>query len=191
MYYYTVASLPYLQLDGEILVSVEEFRQLCRERLSASDMALLESTKLVPEAADLDGSRRLTPVQQAYYSFEAQLRNELATVRAAKLGWDPEESLRPQANGGASDAELAERAREAFQNDSPYEAERQLDRARWLRLDELEVLHYFDIEKLIVYYLKLQILDRRVHMNAAEGAEVFEEVYDRAALKIEAQNMPL
>jgi hypothetical protein len=191
-YYYTVSTLPYLQLDGEISIAVDEFLDQCRQRLSAEDMELLESSKLVPTPEDLDSRRRSTPAQRAFYRFEAGLRNELVRLRAGKLAWEAEESLRigPGDEDFTGDTEITERAREAFQNESPRDAERQLDRARWHFLDDMEIGHYFDLDKLVVYYLKLLILDRRIHMNAAEGAEGFQAVYDKAALKIETLNMP-
>jgi hypothetical protein len=193
MYYYTVSSLPYLQLDGEITISVEEFLEACRPWLKERDMQALESTRLVPEPEDVHRLESFGNAQRAFYVFEAGLRNELVRLRAASLGWEALDSLVLTADDEdfTGDAEIAERAREAYQQESPLEAERQLDRARWAFLDDLAVGHYFDLDTLVIYYLKLLIMDRRIHMSTAEGTDAFETVYDRAALKIEAQNMAL
>lgn len=193
MYYYTVSSLPYLQLDGEITVSVDGFLETCRPWLTPAHMAALEKTRLVPEPEDLRDLSGTTDAHRAFYTFEAALRNELVKLRAAKLGWDALDSLVTTIDDDdfTGDAEIAERAREAFQQESPLEAERQLDRARWSFLDDLAVGHYFDIDSLVIYFLKLLIMDRRIHMSRAEGTDAFQMVYDKAALKIEAQNMAL
>ena len=193
MYYYTVSSLPYLQLDGEITINVEEFLEACRPWLKERDMQALESTRLVPEPEDVHRLEDFSNAQRAFYVFEAGLRNELVRLRAASLGWEALDSLVLTADDEdfTGDAEIAERAREAYQQESPLEADRQLDRARWAFLDDLAVGHYFDLDTLVIYYLKLLIMDRRIHMSTAEGTDAFETVYDRAALKIEAQNMAL
>jgi hypothetical protein len=68
-------------------------------------------------------------------------------------------------------------AREAFAQESPLQAEDTLNRARWRYLDELEVGHYFDIDKILVYALRLQILARKALFEAEKGREMFEKVY--------------
>lgn len=193
MYYYTVSSLPYLQLEGEVHVTVDEFLEMCAVELSAGDIALVRSVKLIPEPSDLVHGSDTPRAARAYYEAEAALRNELARLRAGRLGWEAEDYIRTGGEGEdfTSDVHVAERARETFQSESPLEAELLMNRARWAILDELEIGHYFDLDRLVIYYLKLLIMDRRIRMNAADGAEGFAETYDRAALKIEAQNMPL
>jgi hypothetical protein len=68
-------------------------------------------------------------------------------------------------------------AREAYAQDSPLQAEDTLNRARWGYLDELEVGHYFDIEKILVYALRLQVLARKALFDADRGRELFDKVY--------------
>jgi hypothetical protein len=68
-------------------------------------------------------------------------------------------------------------AREAFGQESPLQAEELLNRARWSYLDELEVGHYFDIEKILVYALRLQILARKALFEEDKGVEMFQKVY--------------
>jgi len=68
-------------------------------------------------------------------------------------------------------------AREAFVQESPLQAEDTLNRARWSYLDDLEVGHYFDIEKILVYALRLQILERKALFDEEKGREMFEKIY--------------
>lgn len=191
MYYFTVSSLPYLQLEGERAITTDEFLEQCRPWLKARHMELLENAHLLPEESDLQGLDSLPATLASFYRFEAALRNELVHLRAAKLGWDIVESVTESDEDFSGEAEIAERARDAFGQDSPLDGERQLDRARWMILDRLSVGHYFDIDTLIIYYLKLLILERAARMNADDGAAAFEAVYDRAALKINEQNLDL
>jgi hypothetical protein len=48
----------------------------------------------------------------------------------------------------------------AYRNQNILEAEKSLDLERWRFLDEVSAGHYFDIDSLIVYALKLKILIR-------------------------------
>ena len=51
--------------------------------------------------------------------------------------------------------------------------------ARWEKLDGLSVGHYFDIDWLVVYMLKLLVLERNGKMTKEEGAERFNDFYSR------------
>jgi hypothetical protein len=44
-------------------------------------------------------------------------------------------------------------------------------------LDELESGHYFDIDKILVYALRLQILERKALFDEQKGREMFDKVY--------------
>jgi hypothetical protein len=68
-------------------------------------------------------------------------------------------------------------AREAFSQESPLQAEELLNRARWNFLDDLEVGHYFDIEMILVYALRLQILERKALFDEEKGREMFDKIY--------------
>jgi hypothetical protein len=60
----------------------------------------------------------------------------------------------------------------------PKQAEELLDRFRWRILDDLEVGHYFDLKKLMVYYLKAQILWRRDLFDRERGMEILRRTYE-------------
>ena len=51
------------------------------------------------------------------------------------------------------------------------EAEKLLDRTSWQFLDELEQGHYYDLEFLMVYGLKLKILERHQEYATSKGRE--------------------
>jgi hypothetical protein len=68
-------------------------------------------------------------------------------------------------------------ARDAFAQDSPLQAEDILNRGRWMYLDELEAGHYFDIDRILVYALRLQLLARKSLFDAEMGRQMFDKVY--------------
>jgi hypothetical protein len=80
----------------------------------------------------------------------------------------------------------AELAAEAAGMINPLEAERLLNRARWQFLEELEVGHYFDVERLVIYSLKLQLLERIALHDQEKGREQFEVVFGKLNEKIGA-----
>ncbi|MFP4010915.1 MAG: DUF2764 family protein [Spirochaetaceae bacterium] len=174
-YYYTVATLPMLTFEAEHFPTVEDFFDLCSRRLSRRDLGLLEQAVLVPDPLVTPRNRLVAE----WYEREAALRNELARQRAAQLNRDEHAYIRAAPDGGEYTglAGISEVAREALGQDTPLKAEMVLLRHRWSVLEEMEVAHHFDIERLIVYYLKLQILWRKRHFDREEGTNVFERTY--------------
>ncbi|MFW5685010.1 MAG: DUF2764 family protein, partial [Spirochaetota bacterium] len=75
--------------------------------------------------------------------------------------------------------EIGEAAREAFSHDSPLSGEDALDRARWRFLDDLEAGHYFDLDRVVIYFLKLQLLARRRLFTRTRGEERYAGITER------------
>jgi len=170
-YYYLVASLPMLFFDSERPPALEAFLGLCAEHLSPADFRMVE-------AASTSAVERQVPtcaVLERWRSWETALRNELVRLRAKARGIDPDRHLRE----GEDIVSVTTIARGAFAQELPLAAEQHLDRARWEFLDELEEGHYFDIEKVVVYHLRLQILHRRALFEVETGSEAFAVVYEK------------
>lgn len=170
-YYYTVASLPLLFLDTEQFPKIEGFLASVQEAAPKGDFAIISSATLYPS------KNPLHPIIEKWWQFESSLRNELVKLRASRLSVDGAPYLVntvPPYNL----IDLINLAREAFLEESPLVGEGILDRGRWAYLDELEFGHYFDLEKLIVYYLKLQILERKALFCRERGLESMQKTYD-------------
>ena len=86
-------------------------------------------------------------------------------ARAARRKADPLKFLRlpdkPQ-------IEINHVALAAYRNTSILEAEKILDQARWDFLDSLGLGHYFDFDYLLIYGLKLKMLERWDRIQNAE-----------------------
>lgn len=179
-YYYLVASLAALRFDAPPPMSREEFLTRCGEQMSAGDFHAVEAAAL----DGLSGGGRACPVLSKWNRWEVSLRNALVRLRAQKLGRDPHAYLED------IDEELGseQAAREAFAASDPLEAERLLDRMRWSCLDELEVGHFFDTERLVVYALKLMLLQRIAAMSRERGQEEFTRVSEVVRAKIGEAN---
>ncbi len=168
-YYYTVASLPMLFYDGDLPMSRSTFLEMCAIELTDNDYRLMEKTSL----SDFSGVHQsASNALEAWRTWEGSLRNELAGLRSQTKGWEAEKYVRE----GSEAFGVEQTAREATGTDSPLAGEDVLNKARWSFLDGLEVGHHFDMEKLVIYFLKLQILERKASFNKEKGLGKFEEL---------------
>ena len=169
-YYYTVSSLPYLDFDAGLVITMHEFIDICHSTLTEDDFKTVESVSL----SELDGMNISVPLIDRWISWESSLRNELVRLRSAALGIEPE--------GYIKDAEINTEApgiaRTAFKLESALAAEEIINKARWSFLDEVEVGHYFDLGKIIVYSLRLQILERKKMFTVENGDKNFQIIYE-------------
>lgn len=172
-YTYLISSLPMLHFGTSPPLSFEEFIQACAGQLSEDDVSLLRLTSL-PEAS-IRHYRH--PGLRKWYIFETSLRNELAKIRAGRKKTDPLKYVRAVEYAEPSIIHLA---LNASRNPSILEAERMLDEARWRMLEDLSVGHYFDIDFLLIYALKLLILERWEKIRAADRARLLENAVSSA-----------
>ena len=168
-YYYTVSSLPMLMWDSDKFMTESEFLYACESTVAEKDFETLKASLLSP----VQGTAVTNPVLKSWYDWENTLRSELVKLRAAKKGTDAEKYI----SDNPGEAGVVEIAREAFNQSSPLDGEKILDQARWDFLDMLEAGHMFDIGKLIIYYLKLQLLNRRALLNKEKGQQEYEKIY--------------
>ena len=107
----------------------------------------------------------------------------MVKLRASRLGLSPEVYLVDEENVYGTHRI----ATEAFKIDSPLEAELYLISERLNYLDSLLVGHYFDITFLIIYYLKLQALERASYFDSEIGFENYKKIYKNILESYETQ----
>ena len=173
-YYYTVASLPMLAINQDPPITSEYFLETCRYTLNEKDYQLITEAVLMPQDAQIH------PAIEKWHNWERSFRNELVKMRASKIDIDADKYLQE----GESTTGVFDAAREAFNAANPKIAEDIIDGARWRYLDELESGHEFDMTKLVIYYLKLQIAERKKNMNVENGEKNYKEIYNDITEKI-------
>ena len=168
-YTYLISSLPMLHFGMKPPFSFEKFLQICQDVVSDSDVNQIRTASICGEYPQQSSQVTL----KRWQDFDAALRNELVKIRAARRRVDPLKYLR---RSEYVDFSLTHLAINAYRNPSLMEAEGMLDQQRWRFLDELAAGHYFDLDFLIVYALKILILERWERIRSADGAQMLEEV---------------
>ena len=162
-----------LHFGGRPPFNFGKFLAICEDLLPAANSEVLR--KLTQgEIAGKDGA-----VLRQWIDFDRSLRNELVKVRAGRKHIDPAKHLRGDYD--YIDPDLSRLAISAYRNPSLLEGERMLDEARWRKLEELSLGHYFDFDCLIIYALKLLIVLRWQALAEADKAALLEGVFKKAA----------
>lgn len=169
-YFYFAASLPMISgIDSECPMTTETFLNRCGQLLSREDsevlsLVLAEDGQPVPSAG---------PQVRRIVEANRDFRNSLVWFRAVRAGRDPLDYLRGDRFNDPFWAEIANRA---LKMANLLEGKRLIDRTRWQALDDLVMGHFFDLEWIIVYGLKLKILERYQEIRSPKGGQMFNEL---------------
>ena len=148
-------------------ITRSSFLDDCERVVSKADFKVIE-------AADLSGSSQSDhPILRIWDEFENGFRRELAQLRSSRLGWGQDQHMQLR----TYDLSYSEALRVAVNHESPYEAELIVSQQRWKFLDTLAANHAFDEIMLIIYHLKLQILERLSVLNNELGEHEFERLF--------------
>jgi len=153
-YTYLISSLPMLSFSAKLPFSLEDFFTRCKNLISEKEFEILLSV-CQQEVSFLD--IQLSNSLKQWSNFELALRNELVRARAGRKKIEPLKFLRLP---DSPQAEISHVAMAAYRSTSILEAEKILDQARWNFLDTLSFGHYFNFDCLLIYGLKLKILER-------------------------------
>ena len=157
-YYYFVAQLPFLIFGENDYIDRERFLDEARKWLSEKDFSIIFQVSLddfYPRDNDRD-------VLSKYKKFERALREEIVLFR------------KNESQVGTSSFKLN------LNQGTPLEVEKRLLRLRWKFLESLEPGHSFDLEILIIYFLKIQVLERLFTFDKEKGTVVFDKLCEVA-----------
>lgn len=161
-----------LNFSSPVPFSPEEFLAKCNGLIPEREIELLrnacyEDTSFLNTAPDATG------ILSRWSGFEVALRNELARLRARRKKIDASKFIRLPDNPEAS---ISHVAMAAYRSTAILEAEKVLDQSRWGFLESLSLGHYFDFDFLLIYLLKLKILDRWDKVQKADKEHLFNQV---------------
>ena len=157
-YYYLVASLPYLYFDEQGGMTKDLFLEECRRWLEEGDLnALLSADIAMPY---LSGGER--KVIREWKLFDMALREVVAAMRTKDTRL------------GAQEKTAA--LKEKLEGKDPLESEKIIEKIRWDFLEGEEYKYTFDINWLILYWLKVQILERLSRFDHEQGIDIFNKL---------------
>ncbi len=167
-YYYTVCSLPAVNFEADRPpVSWTDYLRICAIEVPPAKVELLGRLGLLPRE-DMLGKH---PVLDQWILFEGGLRNALSRLRSQRLELSEETYERAAYPGNFP----LEEARKLLGDGTPMETELRIDRMRWNRLEELDHPFEFDLGRLVVYGLKLRVLERRTRFEVKAGESTLGE----------------
>ena len=164
-YYYFAASLPMLRMDREAPMSYAEFMERASEHLSESDYRNLRLAVFGTEEGEAS-----IPVVREWQEYAGHLRAAINRIRAERLGF----------KGYASDSmdrSLEPVARAIVENRNPLEGEKVILSLYFDFLTSRETGSPFSSSALMIYALKLQILERAGAFDEKKGRAEFDKLY--------------
>ncbi len=178
-YYYLVASLPMLHLEEASPISLEAFIGMCSQGLSPSDFELVRSASIDPR---LDSDTTGHSYLRRWNKIVAMVKGELSEQRAKKLSRD----LDHYKNSGDKNPWIGDLIRSVMQAENPLQAELLLLSYFWKQAEDLATGHVFDVDFIISYYLKLQMVTRRSLFTPMEGNAEFKRLFSNLQTTIKS-----
>ena len=172
-YYYLVATLPMLRYDGALPFDTDSFLEICKNKVSNADYQTLSDA--------LGGIPSSHSFLKKWQQFSSMVQQELNEQRSRKLGV----SSAKYRNDGEKEYRIQETVRHALNDENVLDAEMSLMMLKWKFLDELAALHVFDLEGLLSYAIKLQLLQRKSLFTREGGNAEFKRLFSNIQSEIE------
>ncbi len=180
-YHYIIAGLPSLVLDYQSgkNFSYQDIRNNIAEMCSVKDIRLIEWLEFgfneenlcshIYRAAEKSDDNFI----RQYYAFDRSVRNAIAAHNAKELGF---ETSRYTIGEIPDDFEEISKVRNILSTGDIIEKEKQIDRLRWDKANEITAFNYFDIDVILAFLLKAKIVDRWNSLDKETGSKMFEEL---------------
>ncbi len=149
-YEYLITSLPFLQLNVSPKINLVELNRLVSENVSDSVYKKFQKADFWMQ----DFCPTSTAV--AVRDFRKNLIIEIAEIRRAKFN-----------NRAIVTAILSN----DFISMNPMEAELEINKTLWDKMNELIFEHNFDFSEILIYKFKLQLLERQFSFVADKGMD--------------------
>lgn len=155
-YYYLVSLLPTLYFDKEPEITMDFFLTEAEKWANRRDFDLLSGLDLDEVTSHPSDPQSL----KAYKAIELAIRNDL-------VAWRREKRAGREHKPGAFPLS-------AIKDSNPLQVEKNLLKLRWDFLTEKQLDHHFDLEALVLYRLKLEILERLAQYDREKGLEKYQ-----------------
>lgn len=156
-------------------MTYEQFQQQCADRLQEEEWAVVHVLTLKPGVVAQQLAVRYS-VLQRWYSWMTVMLNAQVQWRARRLERDGNRWLKSENDAFPGDLKRLETVLalpEASQRQEGWEA------MQWDFLSNLEAGRYYDFECVLIYALKLMILEQRRNYDKERGQQVATEVIEK------------
>ena len=184
-YAYIIASLPVLnQEDHPEHFVAEEILAEIREQLSARDNSVLDLLLegYDPDKLDAEFYRRALAhgnrFIREWFRFDLDLRNATVAFLNDSLGRPEGQDLVLLTEREAEEFPEEEAVQQVLNRADLLQRERGLDDLRWQKVDELTAMDVFDLELILGFVAKLQIIDRWLKLDPEAGRELFRKLVE-------------
>jgi hypothetical protein len=186
-YEYIIAGLPVLQADQKDSIDAQGLLEEIRSQLSKKDNALMEflldgwDSEKLGEDFYLKAAASNNDFVRDYFEYDLGLRNAKVSYLNKALGRPEGQDIMILPHDSTKyeeikDFEDAAKAVEVLGQNDILGRERGLDDLLWAKIDELTVMHVFDIDVILGFVCKLKIVDRWLSLDEATGREYFRKL---------------
>ena len=183
-YHYIVASLPELTSGWKFQErSAEQIIGEIRELCGKDDLALLDilQESFVPENLTQEFYQKALASGNSfireYFTFDLKVRNSKVRYLNRELSRPADKdviSIPLQEENSEEDAGIEA----AFKGTDLLARERAVDDLYWEKADALSLMHWFDMNVIMAFVLKLHIIDRWNLLDEQTGREMFRKLVD-------------
>lgn len=156
--YYLIAQLPVLRFGENPAINRDYFLNQAAFCLSKKEFTILNRATI----DNYDWQAVKHPILYRYSQFEYKLREEISLYR--------------KATREKTDYKPAGFLQDVFSASNPLEAEKKLLLTRWRYLEQDEYRYLFTFTAAIIYFLKLQILEKLFTFNKEKGLNQFDKL---------------
>ncbi len=160
-YYYLVSTLPSLRWEDKCPFSCDEFLVMCKGNITKSEYNIIEET--------FSGKPTSSKYVKEWQAFQTMVKKEMADQRSKKLNIAGDKYK----NSGDKEYRIVESVRNALSAPNALEGELIIMQLYWKYLDDKSAGHVFDLEGLLGFSIKLQLLERKSIFDRAEGNKEF------------------
>lgn len=176
-----------MQADQKDSIDAQGLLEEIRSQLSKKDNALMEflldgwDSEKLGEDFYLKAAASNNDFVRDYFEYDLGLRNAKVSYLNKALGRPEGQDIMILPHDSTKyeeikDFEDAAKAVEVLGQNDILGRERGLDDLLWAKIDELTVMHVFDIDVILGFVCKLKIVDRWLSLDEATGREYFRKL---------------
>ena len=164
-YYYFASTLPMLVMGRETPISYEDFMTAAERQLSKRDYQSLRSLSFQSSEAPS------TRIAKEWKEYRDRIESLIVSERASLLGFEG------YGEGESADKALRDRIHSIVTELDPLEAEKAVLSLYFDFLSSREGGSPFSTEALMIYALKLQLMERAAAFSEEKGQAEFDRLY--------------